>query len=85
MDWIKYPLIVLAGIAAGFVNILAGNGSLITLPALIFFGLPANVANATNRVGVVFQNVVGVTSFQRKGMLDYGGRCSTPSRPPSGR
>ena len=73
MDWIKYPLIVLAGIAAGFVNILAGNGSLITLPALIFFGLPANVANATNRVGVVFQNVVGVSSFQRKGMLDTRG------------
>ncbi len=73
MDWIKYPLIVLAGVAAGFVNILAGNGSLITLPALLFFGLPAGVANATNRVGVMFQNVVGVTSFQRKGMLDVKG------------
>jgi uncharacterized membrane protein YfcA len=73
VDWLKYPLIVLAGVAAGFVNILAGNGSLITLPALIFFGLPANVANATNRVGVVFQNVVGVASFQRKGMLDRRG------------
>ena len=73
MDWLKYPLIVLAGVAAGFVNILAGNGSLITLPALIFFGLPPNVANATNRVGVVFQNVVGVASFQRKGVLDVRG------------
>jgi uncharacterized membrane protein YfcA len=73
VDWIKYPLIVLAGMAAGFVNILAGNGSLLTLPALIFFGLPPNVANATNRVGVLFQNVVGVTSFQRKGMLDLRG------------
>lgn len=73
MDWLKYPLIVLAGVAAGFVNILAGNGSLITLPALIFFGLPANIANATNRVGVVFQNIVGVAGFQRKGMLDLHG------------
>ena len=73
MEWLKYLLIVLAGVAAGFVNILAGNGSLITLPALLFFGLPANVANATNRVGVVFQNVVGVASFQRKGMLDLRG------------
>jgi uncharacterized membrane protein YfcA len=80
VEWLKYLLIVLAGVAAGFVNILAGNGSLITLPALIFFGLPANVATATNRVGVVFQNVVGVASVQRKGMLDLRERCSTQSR-----
>jgi uncharacterized membrane protein YfcA len=73
VDWPKYVLIVLAGVAAGFVNILAGNGSLITLPALLFFGLPANVANATNRVGVVLQNVVGVAGFHQQGKLDLRG------------
>ena len=46
MIWYHYVLLILAGIAAGFVNMLAGNGSLITLPALIFIGLPANVAYA---------------------------------------
>lgn len=70
MDWYDYPILVLAGIAAGFVNMLAGNGSLITLPALIFIGLPANVANATNRIGVTLQNVVGTWGFHRQGKLD---------------
>jgi uncharacterized protein len=73
MDWYDYPLLVLAGIAAGFVNMLAGNGSLITLPALIFVGLPANVANATNRIGVTLQNIVGTWGFYRRGRLDARG------------
>ena len=70
MAWYTYILLVLAGIAAGFVNILAGNGSSITLPALIFAGLPANVANATNRVAIVLQNVVGTGSFYQQRRLD---------------
>ncbi len=73
MDWYKYLLIVLAGIGAGFINMLAGNGSLLTLPALIFLGLPPNVANATNRVGVTLQNVVGVSGFHQQGKLDVRG------------
>lgn len=74
MDWYVYPLVVLAGAAAGFVNVLAGNGSLITLPVLIFLvGLPANIANATNRIGVTLQNVVGVGGFYQQGKLDLRG------------
>jgi uncharacterized protein len=73
MPWYDYPLLILAGMAAGFVNMLAGNGSLITLPALLFIGLPANVANATNRVGVTLQNVVGTVGFYRQGRLDVRG------------
>ncbi len=73
MQWYDYPLLVLAGMAAGFVNMLAGNGSLITLPALLFIGLPANVANATNRVGVTLQNLVGTAGFYRQGSLDVRG------------
>lgn len=73
MAWYSYLIIVLAGVAAGFINVLAGNGSLITLPALIFIGLPANVANATNRIGVLFQNVVGTAGFHRQGKLDVRG------------
>ena len=42
-----YVAVVAAGFAAGFINTLAGSGSLITLPLLIFLGLPAPVANAT--------------------------------------
>ncbi|PIE02356.1 MAG: hypothetical protein CSA81_07540 [Acidobacteria bacterium] len=70
MDWWFYPILVLAGIAAGFINTLAGSGSLITLPLLIFLGLPANTANGTNRVAILCQNVIGVSRFCREGVLD---------------
>jgi uncharacterized membrane protein YfcA len=73
VGWYLYPLTVLAGMAAGFINVLAGSGSLITLPLLIFIGLPANIANATNRIGVLLQNVVGVSGFYRRGKLDVRG------------
>jgi uncharacterized membrane protein YfcA len=61
------------GFVAGFINTLAGSGSLLTLPLLILLGLPANVANATNRVGVVLQNVVAVATFRRRGVLPLTG------------
>lgn len=70
MDWYIYPLVVAAGFACGFINTLAGSGSLITLPLLIFLGLPANVANGTNRVAILLQNVVGVTRFHQQGVLN---------------
>ncbi|HET7607745.1 MAG TPA: sulfite exporter TauE/SafE family protein [Gammaproteobacteria bacterium] len=57
------------GFAAGFINTLAGSGSLLTLPILILLGLPANVANGTNRVGVTMQNIVAVATFRRRGAL----------------
>ena len=59
-----------AGFAAGFINTLAGTGSLITLPLLIFLGLPATVANGTNRVGVLLQNIVAVAAFRSGGALE---------------
>jgi len=69
--WYLYLLAIVAGAAAGFINTLAGSGSLITLPMLIFLGLPANVANGTNRVGVLLQTVVATAGFQRRGVVDW--------------
>ncbi len=73
MAWYLYLAIVAAGFVAGFINTLAGSGSLVTLPLLIFLGLPANVANGTNRVGILLQNVVGVSSFRQQKVLDVRG------------
>lgn len=73
MEWYIYPLVIIAGFISGFINTLAGSGSLVTLPLLIFSGLPANVANGTNRVGILLQNVVGIESFRQKGVLDFRG------------
>jgi len=63
-------LLVAAGAIAGFVNVMAGGGSLLTIPALLFTGLPAPVANGSNRIAILLQNVSAVTSFFRKGYSD---------------
>jgi uncharacterized membrane protein YfcA len=64
-----YAAVPIVGFAAGFINTLAGSGSLITLPVLIMLGLPANVANGTNRVGILVQNIVSVLTFRKQGAL----------------
>lgn len=70
-----------AGLVAGFVNVVAGGGSLLTLPVLIVLGLPPSVANGTNRVAIVVQNVVAVARFRRDGFHDLklGLRLSIPA------
>ncbi|MEZ4601295.1 MAG: sulfite exporter TauE/SafE family protein [Syntrophotaleaceae bacterium] len=65
----KAALLVLAGGVGGFFNVLAGGGSLITLPLLIFLGLPATMANGTNRVAILVQNIFAVGGFRRKGIM----------------
>ena len=73
MAWYLYLAVIAAGFAAGFINTLAGSGSLVTLPLLIFLGLPANVANGTNRIGILLQNVVSVGAFRQQKVLDWRG------------
>ncbi len=63
-------LLLATGLVAGIINTLAGGGSNLTLPALMLMGLPADVANATNRVGVLCQCLVGMRGFDRHGKLD---------------
>lgn len=60
-----YLLAVLVGVIAGAVNTLAGSGSLLTLPMLMALGLPAGMANATNRVGILVQNSVAIAALGR--------------------
>ena len=53
MDTVFEPVfLVVIGFLAGVINTLAGGGSLFTLPALIFLGLPPQVANGTNRIAI---------------------------------
>lgn len=61
-------LYIFIGLIAGFLNTVAGGGTLITLPVLIFMGLPASVANATSRVGILTQNIFAVGGFHSKGV-----------------
>lgn len=64
-------LLVLVGVIAGVVNTLAGGGSLLTLPMLIFMGLPSGVANGTNRIAIILQNVMGTAGFRSKGVKTF--------------
>jgi len=70
MEWYMYPAVVLVGIIAGFINTLAGGGSALSLPMLIFLGLPANMANGTNRIAILLQNMVGTSGYRREKVLD---------------
>lgn len=64
--------LALAGLFAGFINTLAGGGSMLSLPALMMLGMPADVANATNRVGVLLQSIAGAKGFRDNDKLDSG-------------
>lgn len=67
MDALTLLLLFVGGVLAGTINTVAGGGSMITLPLLIFAGLPAHVANGTNRVAIIFQNISAVAGFRRRG------------------
>lgn len=64
-------LLIIVGFFAGVINTLAGGGSLITLPILIFMGLPPNIANGTNRIGIVIQMLAGTAGFKSKGITTF--------------
>ncbi len=59
-------ILFIVGAIAAFINVNAGGGSSLTLPALIFLGLDASVANGTNRVAILFQNISAVYSFKKE-------------------
>jgi len=70
MEWYIYILVIAVGILAGFINTIAGSGSLMTLPLLMFLGLPAVSANGTNRIGILLQSLVSTSSFRNQKVLD---------------
>ena len=68
MTLVQIGILIAGGLAAGIVNTLAGAGSLITVPLLVLAGLPGSVANGTNRIGVLVQNVVASWRFRAEGV-----------------
>ena len=72
MDTVFEPVfLVIIGFLAGVINTLAGGGSLFTLPALIFLGLPPQVANGTNRIAIVVQSLSGTLGYRSKGISSF--------------
>lgn len=70
-EYYKLLILIPVGIIAGFFNTVAGGGSLLSLPILIFLGLPPAVANGTNRVALFMQNISGVYGFKSKGVFVF--------------
>jgi hypothetical protein len=67
---LQIAALLAVGIIAGFVNVVAGGGSLLSLPLLIFLGLPETVANGTSRLAILMQSITAVTAFHRAGRID---------------
>ena len=77
----QLPVLFFAGILAGVLNVLAGGGSLLTLPLLIFMGLPSSIANGTNRVAIFCQNLFAIQGFRKRGYFpkDLVLLCTPPA------
>ncbi len=65
-EYFQILLLFCVGNIASFINVMAGGGSILTLPVLIFLGLDSTVANGTNRIGILVQNIFGIASFRTK-------------------
>ena len=68
---LEIVVLIFIGFIAGAINTIAGGGSLLTLPILIFLGLPPNIANGTNRIAILFQNIFTTAGFKSKGVLTF--------------
>jgi len=64
-------LLFAAGCVAGFLNVMAGGGSLLTLPIMVFMGMSGPEANGTNRVAILIQGISATTGFFRQGFSDF--------------
>jgi uncharacterized protein len=78
-----FPVIVAVGVASGFLNVVAGGGSLLAMPLMIFLGMPPTIANGTTRVALLAQNATAVGAFKQKGFSDFRlsltlGLCALP-------
>ena len=69
--WPDFVILFGVGLIAGTLNVIAGGGSMLTLPVMIFLGLPPTTANGTNRVAILVQNVGAVWGFHRHRIIDW--------------
>ncbi len=73
MSGLDVVLLLGGGFLAGIINTMAGGGSLLTVPLLVLAGAPGNVANGSNRVGVITGALSAATTFRRLGVSGFSG------------
>ena len=69
MAWPEVVTLIVAGLLVGFINTLAGGGSIISLSVLMMLGLPPGIANGTNRIAITIQTLTATTSFRQQKIL----------------
>jgi hypothetical protein len=69
--WQVITILITAGFMVGFINTIAGSGTVITYSLFMFMGMPANIANGTIRLGVILQTLSSTLSFKKQGVLDW--------------
>lgn len=69
MDIFTIALLIISGLFVGFINTLAGGGTVISIALLMALGLPPAVANGTNRIAVIFQNLTSTYQFRKQELL----------------
>lgn len=81
MELTEIIILITAGILVGFINTLAGGGSIVSLSVLMMLGLPAPLANGTNRIGIALQTLTATTSFKQQKVLDLkkAGKLAFPA------
>lgn len=67
----KGGLLILVGFITGIVNVMAGGGSLVTMPVLIMLGMDGDVANGTNRIAILAQSITSTYAFFKNGFSDF--------------
>ena len=68
---VELAVIIAAGLLSGFINTLASSGSAVTLPLMILIGLPATIANGTNRLPLLAGSIAALVTFHRAGVIDW--------------
>ncbi len=74
MTEVEAVVLLVGGILAGIINSMAGGGSLLSVPLLSLAGVGGTVANGTNRIAVLVQNITGAYGYARR---DVGDRRRT--------
>ncbi|MCA9460331.1 MAG: sulfite exporter TauE/SafE family protein, partial [Nanoarchaeota archaeon] len=59
-------LTFIIGVLASFIGAIVGSGGLISIPFLMFLGLPPQIAIATNKFGAVGLSIGSITKFKKE-------------------
>ena len=69
-NWQVIFFLIIIGFIVGFINTMAGSGSIISYSVFMMFGLPATVANGTLRLGVLMQTFSASLNFNKGNILE---------------